>query len=468
MSVKGIDVSYWQEKIDWKKVKADGVKFAVLREGYRKTIDERFIENVKGCIENGISVMVYHFIYTDNCTTIENAKATVQNMKAAGLDVSKVWIFADLEYDTWKKNKETCTREKCSLYTLEYIRELENLGCKKIGIYMNCDYYKNYYMDDIKKNYKIWLADYNGDADFSCSIHQYSDAGKVRGINGNVDMNMLYDTDMLSNSDNAKENTTMKYDRMKVVEQARSWLGCNEADSSHKQIIDIYNTQNPLPRGYRVQYTDAWCATFVSAIAIKLKYTRIIPTECSCDFMIRAFQSIGCWVEDDSYVPAAGDVIFYDWQDDGVGDNTGSSDHVGVVESCNGKTITVIEGNKNDAVERRAIAVNGRYIRGFGVPRYDTYSNSSTNKKSIAEIANDVIKGAYGNGDTRRKKLESLGYNYAEVQNEVNRLLNKKDIDKVVRDVINGKYGNMPQRKKLLEAAGYNYSEVQKRVNQLL
>ena len=48
-----------------------------------------------------------------------------------------------------------------------------------------------------------------------------------------------------------------------VIEQAKSWLGKNEADGSHKAIIDIYNAHKPLAQGYKVKYTDSWCATFV-------------------------------------------------------------------------------------------------------------------------------------------------------------------------------------------------------------
>lgn len=157
-----------------------------------------------------------------------------------------------------------------------------------------------------------------------------------------------------------------------IVQQAKSWLGCNEADGTHKQIIDVYNNHKPLARGYAVKYTDAWCATFVSACAIKCGYTDIIPTECGCSPMIQLFKNLGEWVEDDAYVPKSGDVIFYDWQDSGSGDNTGVPDHVGIVESISGSTITVIEGNKNNAVARRTIQVNGKYIRGYGVPKYDT------------------------------------------------------------------------------------------------
>lgn len=157
-----------------------------------------------------------------------------------------------------------------------------------------------------------------------------------------------------------------------VVKQAQSWLGCKESNGTHKAIIDLYNSHKPLARGYKVKYTDEWCATFVSAVAIKLGYTDIIPTECGCEKMIELFQKLGCWVENENRTAKAGDVIFYDWQDSGNGDNVGRSDHVGIVEKVSGNTITVIEGNYNEAVKRRTLKVNGRYIRGYGVPKYDT------------------------------------------------------------------------------------------------
>lgn len=520
---KGIDISYWQDNVDLHKAKADGVQFVILREGYRKTVDKRFLENVQKAKEAGLPVAVYHFIYTDGATTVENAQATVANMKKAGLDVSTTYVFADLEYDTWKKNGEKCTREKCSLYTMEYIRALESLGCKRIGVYMNIDYYRNYYTDEIKQNYPIWLADYTGTADYSCSIQQYSSVGIVSGIDGKVDMNYLFD-DTMFNTDNNTNNTggTGKmYYRTKVINQARAWLGCNEADGTHKKIIDIYNTQNPRPRGYKVQYTDAWCATFVSAVAVKLGYTRIIPCECSCNYMIQGFKNIGCWVENDAYVPKQGDVIFYDWQDSGSGDNVGSSDHVGYVDSCDGVNIVAIEGNKNNAVERRILKVNGKYIRGFGVPKYNTdsadnnannnkksvdevareviaglwstgeerktklanagydynavqsrvnaiLSCNNTQKKSVAEVANDVVAGRYGNGDERRRKLEREGYNYAEVQNAVNKLVNRKSNEQIAREIIAGRWGNGSDRKNRIQKAGYDYNAIQKIVNKLL
>lgn len=168
----------------------------------------------------------------------------------------------------------------------------------------------------------------------------------------------------------------------KVVGQAQAWLGKKESDGSHKEIIDVYNSHKPLARGYKVKYTDAWCSTFVSAVAIKLGYTDIIPTECGCEKHIQLFKNIGAWEENENRTPKVGDIIFYDWDDNGSGDNRGNSDHVGIVEKVEGTTITVIEGNINNSVERRTLKVNGRYIRGYGVPKYDKEENKSTVEKT--------------------------------------------------------------------------------------
>lgn len=159
--------------------------------------------------------------------------------------------------------------------------------------------------------------------------------------------------------------------RQKLVETAKSYIGCKESDGSHRKIIDIYNAHKPLAVGYEVKYTDAWCSTFVSAMSILCGLTDILPTECGCGRHIELFKNLGEWVEEDGYVPSPGDVIFYSWNDSGSGDCTSGASHVGIVISCDGKTITVIEGNISDSVGYRSIAVNGRYIRGFGVPKYD-------------------------------------------------------------------------------------------------
>ena len=158
--------------------------------------------------------------------------------------------------------------------------------------------------------------------------------------------------------------------RNKVVEKAKSYIGCKESDGSFKKIIDLYNSHKPLARGYAVKYTDEWCATFVSAVSIACGLTDIMPTECSCAKMIDLYKAKGWWQESDSYVPSPGDLIMYDWEDSGRGDNTGQPNHVGIVAAVNGTSLIIIEGNRGEAVEYRAMTVNGKYIRGYCLPNY--------------------------------------------------------------------------------------------------
>ena len=183
----------------------------------------------------------------------------------------------------------------------------------------------------------------------------------------------------------------------KVVEQAKAWLGYNEKDGTHKKIIDIYNSHKPLARGYKVKYTDEWCATTVSAIAVALGYTDIMPTECSCTKMIELLKKIDSWDENDARVPNPGDILFYDWEDDGKGDNTNRPNHVGIVEKVSNGKITVIEGNYNESVKRRTLSVNGKYIRGYGVPKYDAENVKPTNTEEVCTVEVKVLKkGAKG------------------------------------------------------------------------
>ena len=157
--------------------------------------------------------------------------------------------------------------------------------------------------------------------------------------------------------------------REKVCAQARAWLGKNEADGSHKEIIDIYNAGRPSGT-YKMSYADPWCAAFVSAVGMACGLGAILLPHVNCDGMIAAYRAAGRWIEDDGFLPAPGNLIFYDWDDDGVGDNIGSSDHVGLVAEVSGDLIRVIEGNKSDAVAWREIRRDARCIRGYAVPDY--------------------------------------------------------------------------------------------------
>ena len=206
--------------------------------------------------------------------------------------------------------------------------------------------------------------------------------------------------------------------RNKVVQTARGYLGSNEADGSHRKIIDGYNAHKPIARGYLVKYTDAWCATFVSFVGIVCGLTDIMPTECGCGAMIDLYRAKGRWQENDAYRPQPADIVMYDWDDNGAGDCTGYPEHVGLVEAVDGNTITVIEGNMSDKVGERKLQVNGRYIRGYCLPDYASKAggvpsasvpsgNPSSGSASSAEQVYTVQA-----GDTLSKIAAKYGTTY--------------------------------------------------------
>lgn len=198
-----------------------------------------------------------------------------------------------------------------------------------------------------------------------------------------------------------EEETTMteKELRKKVVNKAKSYLGCRESDGSHKKIIDLYNKHKPLARGYAVRYTDEWCATFVSAVSIACGLTDIMPTECSCTKMIDLYKALGRWQESDAYAPQIGDILMYDWEDSGRGDNTGAPNHVGIVAAVNGTSLVIVEGNKGEEVAYRSMSVNGTYIRGYCLPNYArkaTGGSSAPAEKSVTVSLPQLRNGSQG------------------------------------------------------------------------
>ena len=200
--------------------------------------------------------------------------------------------------------------------------------------------------------------------------------------------------------------------RKKYVEMAESFLNYNEANGSFRTIIDLYNAISPLPGGYRMSYNDPWCAAFVSAVAHICGFTGFIFPECSCDRMIKLYKSAGRWQENDAYVPQPGDIIMYDWEDNGVGDNTGSADHVGIVADINGQQIKIIEGNINDMVAYRFMMVNGKNIRGYCLPDYAGHSANAAAPAAQPTASRSVLKLGMQGEDVRelQEKLIRLGY----------------------------------------------------------
>lgn len=444
--MKGIDVSKWQGAIDWNKVKDAGIQYAIIRAGYGKTAaqkDKFFEQNYRGAKAAGLHVGAYWYSYANSFREAEQEAAAFREViKGKQFDLP---VYLDLE----EKSQIEAGRDFCDGLIRTFCNAMEKAGYFA-GFYTSASNIGPVISTAMISRYTFWCAQWNKTCDYAgkCGVWQHSSNGFVPGINGRVDLDICYQDfpKIITNGGFngypkagsgskpvAPAAPTVSLARQKVVEQARAWIGRNEHDGSHHEIIDIYNSQRKLPRGYRMKYTDAWCAAFVSAVSIKCGMTGILPTECGCGNMLMLFKILGELVENDNYRPIPGDVIFYDWQDSGAGDNQGWPDHVGIVEDISGNMITVIEGNKNDTVGRRHLQVGGRYIRAYGVPKYPDEVSS-----------------------VPEKPKESVP------------VKPRKTVDQLAREVIRGKWGNDPERSRRLKAAGYDPKAVQKRVNQLM
>ncbi|MBE6045141.1 MAG: CHAP domain-containing protein [Clostridiales bacterium] len=213
--------------------------------------------------------------------------------------------------------------------------------------------------------------------------------------------------------------SSVGYSRSAVVSTAVAWLGCKESNKSNKPIVDLYNAN----MGTKFSYTTAWCAIFVSAVAIKSGTTSIIVRGSYCPSVINVYKNSKVsnykYGAGASYVPKAGDVIFFDWNRNGV------PDHTGLVASVSGTTIKTIEGNYSDAVGYRTFSVGYKYVQGYGLPNYDdangiVYTGRTNTSVGCGELA------AMGIG-TEPEGLEELGNEYEFVEQSVDENLSEDE-----------------------------------------
>lgn len=191
MSKKGIDVSYYQGVIDWNKVKKAGIEFAILRIGYGmydNQKDKQFEANYTNARANGIPVGVYHYSYAKSVAEAEKeAECVIKWLNGRHLDLP---VYFDLEDKTQTNLDKKTLNEMCRAFC----NKIEKAGYWA-GIYTN-KYWATGLIDgaDLGSRYTYWIAQYNNECTYKgpYAMWQYSSSGKVDGISGKVDMNILY------------------------------------------------------------------------------------------------------------------------------------------------------------------------------------------------------------------------------------------------------------------------------------
>ena len=208
MSKKGIDVSEFQGKIDWEKVKNSGVEFAILRCGYGMDFsnqdDVEYERNANECERLGIPYGVYLMSYAN---TVEKARSEAKHVLRLieGRKISLgVWYDIEDNGTSGAINKETLTN-----IINTFCNTIKNAGYE-VGVYANLNWLENKIEKTIKDNYDIWVAQYYSKCEYEGKyiMWQHTSSGKVNGISTNVDMNILYeDLPVINNNDNNNSKT---------------------------------------------------------------------------------------------------------------------------------------------------------------------------------------------------------------------------------------------------------------------
>ena len=197
--------------------------------------------------------------------------------------------------------------------------------------------------------------------------------------------------------------------RLECALTAARWLGTKEGSREHKEILKIYNSIRPLPRGYAVKEQDPWCAAFVSAAAVQSGAGERYPLECSCARIIEKATAMGIWVEQDDHVPSVGDWVLYNWDAKPTGDDTGAPDHVGVVIGMEDGDILVVEGNYDNAVKLRRVSIDWSKLRGFVHPELEEEEMRYHTLEQVPGYARDTIEKLVADGSLRGIAEDDLG-----------------------------------------------------------
>ncbi len=217
--LKGIDVSGYQGDIDWEEAKTNGVQFAIIKLGNiydtdENDVDSKFEKNYEGCTKNKIPVGIYVYNYCNSIEALrEGVKHVLNHLRNKQIQLP---IYLDMEDKTLTAEGKTALTNLC----IEFAKLMKEEGYDA-GVYANANWFKNYI--DVSKldgNASIWIAQYEVDkpqiSDYD--IWQYTSDGSVEGISGRVDMNYLYNEDIIQNSDPQKENKSIDQLAQEVID----------------------------------------------------------------------------------------------------------------------------------------------------------------------------------------------------------------------------------------------------------
>lgn len=260
MNIYGIDVAKWQGQIDWKKVAKANKKFAILKITDKdNNIEPAFERNYAGCKENGLMVGAYRYVYaTTETAAKKEAEAILKATKSKRLDLG-IWL--DMEDSSIKK----IGRSKLT-QVIDTETKILNAAGYKVGIYCNKDWYDNVLESaKLKIRYPFWIARYassdNGSVPLSLSPEryaeswQYSAKGKVSGITGYVDLDIIFGnlSDDMKNQEQNEEYYKKYTGSSTAIDTVMAAIG---ADQDYDKKYSDYRKRIPIAtkNGYNTPY----------------------------------------------------------------------------------------------------------------------------------------------------------------------------------------------------------------------
>ena len=253
---RGIDVSEWQKTIDWEKVKAAGIDFAMIKAGSgRNRIDPQFKHNISECNRLGIPCGVYWFSYAYTEELARNeAKYCLAAIAPYKLDYPVAYDFEYDSVDNAEKLGIEITKEMASSFARAFLGEIE-AARYYAQLYTNADYLTRYFDSELAKRYDVWLAQWPSKPNLDTKpsqaggIWQYSNTGSVDGISVRVDLDAAYydypgiiEKNGLNQPATAPEPEPDPEPELSEAELARAW-------AMERGISDGENPDSPATRG---------------------------------------------------------------------------------------------------------------------------------------------------------------------------------------------------------------------------
>lgn len=194
---QGIDVSRYQGRISWEKVKASGIRFVLIRAGYGDVLsqkDSMFDANIRGAAAAGLDVGVYWFSYA---VSVEDAKKEASVFRQIispyrqSITYPAAYDFESASAQYAQKQGVSFSKELVNQMADAFLSAMKEDGWKT-ALYTNNDFLRNVFSPEALGAWDVWLADYSGELDAECAIQQTGSSGHVPGVEGCVDTDVSF------------------------------------------------------------------------------------------------------------------------------------------------------------------------------------------------------------------------------------------------------------------------------------